>query len=210
MKYDGIIKAIIILFVYLFIEIVVRLSFQLIKNSGINIPIEILLILRSFTILVLFLLYLFSTKNLAVSDLVIQYNYLIFFAIISLLLLFLENFVFGDSLIDPQELSQMQLKYIIFNSILVAPIVEEIICRKFILGSIGQSNIWIGLILSTTIFVLLHFQFSLIDVIVLTIYGLILGMCYIKTNSVINPILLHMMINAVQLSLYIFSNHLKV
>ena len=210
MKYDGIIKAIIILFVYLLIEIVVRLSFLLIKNSGINIPIEILLILRSLTILVLFLFYLFSTKNLAVSDLVIHYNYLIFFAIISLLLLFLENFVFGDSLIDPQELTQMQLKYIIFNSILVAPIVEEIICRKFILGSIGQSNIWIGLILSTTIFVLLHFQFSLIDVIVLTIYGLILGMCYIKTNSVINPILLHMMINAVQLSLYIFSNHLKV
>jgi len=210
LKYDGIIKAIIILFVYLLIEIVVRLSFLLIKNSGINIPIEILLILRSLTILVLFLFYLFSTKNLAVSDLVIHYNYLIFFAIISLLLLFLENFVFGDSLIDPQELTQMQLKYIIFNSILVAPIVEEIICRKFILGSIGQSNIWIGLILSTTIFVLLHFQFSLIDVIVLTIYGLILGMCYIKTNSVINPILLHMMINAVQLSLYIFSNHLKV
>jgi len=210
LKYDGIIKAIIILFVYLLIEIVVRLSFLLIKNSGINIPIEILLILRSLTILVLFLFYLFSTKNLAVSDLVIHYNYLIFFAIISLLLLFLENFVFGDSLIDPQELTQMQLKYIIFNSILVAPIVEEIICRKFILGSIGQSNIWIGLIISTTIFVLLHFQFSLIDVIVLTIYGLILGMCYIKTNSVINPILLHMMINAVQLSLYIFSNHLKV
>lgn len=205
MKYDGILSAILIFFVYLLIEIVARLSFLLIKNSGFNISIDMLLMLRSFTTFILFILYLFFTKKINISDFVVNYKYLSIFAFISLLLLFLENFVFTDLILDSQP-----SKYIIFSSILVAPIIEEIICRKFILGSISQSSIWIGLILSTTIFVLLHFQFNLLDVIFLTIYGLILGVCYIKTNSVINPILIHMMINAVQLSLYIFSYYPKI
>ncbi|MGE7604359.1 CPBP family intramembrane glutamic endopeptidase [Peribacillus sp. NPDC097675] len=203
-------SGLILLVVFLLLQILVRIMFRTIGFSlkHVNIPEDWLRFIRDSTAILTFIIYLFYSNNLDSTDFTISYAWMFFFIILVLSLLIIENLFLNKFTSSESELLDILKQYPIsqiVNILLFAPIIEEIVCRKIILGDMNLGNIWIALIVSTCIFAILHFQFNFFDFILIFIYGLLLGFCYIKTESIINPIILHIFINAIQL-LFIFNN----
>ena len=79
---------------------------------------------------------------------------------------------------------------------LVAPIVEEILIRGFILDSLMNSyTTIIALVISTILFAILHFNF--VQTLSAMICGFILGLIYIMTGSLFCCILTHSLYNII-------------
>ncbi|MBU5439212.1 CPBP family intramembrane metalloprotease [Tissierella sp. MSJ-40] len=77
---------------------------------------------------------------------------------------------------------------------LLAPIVEEILIRAFVLETLRNTyTTIIAIIISTLLFALLHFNF--VQTLSAMICGLVLGLIYIKTNSLSCCILIHALYN---------------
>ena len=202
-------SGLILLVVFLLIQIIVRIMFTSIEFSlkDINLAEDWLRLIRDSTAILTFIIYLIYSNNLNSTDFTIS-SWMFFFLIVALSLLTIEN-LFLNTLTSSNSqllgiLSQYPISQII-TILLFAPIIEEILCRKIILGDMNLENTCIALIVSTLIFAILHFQFNFFDFFLIVLYGLLLGFCYIKTESIINPIILHIFINAIQL-LFIFNN----
>ena len=83
--------------------------------------------------------------------------------------------------------------FIIVTSI-IGPILEEIVFRKVIFGSLYKRfNFWIAGILSSVIFAAIHFDFS--HLLIYTAMGLTFAFLYVKTKRLIVPIIAHMTMN---------------
>jgi len=79
---------------------------------------------------------------------------------------------------------------------LFAPIAEEILMRGFIFtGLQNRHGIMVALIVSTILFALLHFNFS--QTLSSIISGLILGLLYIKTDSLFCCVVAHSLYNSI-------------
>lgn len=94
---------------------------------------------------------------------------------------------------------------------ILAPIFEEILFRKIILGHLLKKySASIAIIISSVFFALGHLRFY--DIGTLTIWGIILGFIYFKTNSIGAAILLHSFIGLltffIQDEFIEFSGHL--
>ncbi|MBM0743165.1 CPBP family intramembrane metalloprotease [Phormidium sp. CLA17] len=85
----------------------------------------------------------------------------------------------------------------IFTTVIVAPITEELLFRGFILQRWATKwNLPRGLIMSSILFGVLH-----PNPIGLTIFGLLMGLLYIKTRSLLVPISCHALNNGVAIAL---------
>ncbi|MGA9287817.1 MAG: type II CAAX endopeptidase family protein [Anaerobacillus sp.] len=85
--------------------------------------------------------------------------------------------------------------FIIVTSI-IGPILEEIVFRKVIFGSLYKRfNFWIAGILSSVIFAAIHFDFS--HILVYAAMGLTFAFLYVKTKRLIVPIIAHMTMNTI-------------
>ncbi|HEY8392264.1 MAG TPA: type II CAAX endopeptidase family protein [Capillibacterium sp.] len=79
---------------------------------------------------------------------------------------------------------------------LLAPVVEEILIRGWVLDSLRENyGIMLALFLSTLFFAALHFNF--VQTLSAVIPGLILGLLYLKTGSLFCCILAHSLYNAI-------------
>jgi membrane protease YdiL (CAAX protease family) len=79
---------------------------------------------------------------------------------------------------------------------LLAPVVEEILIRGYILNSLqDQYGITNALLLSSLFFAVLHF--NLVQTLSALICGLVLGLLYIKTGSLASCILSHSLYNTI-------------
>ncbi|MFR9650190.1 MAG: CPBP family intramembrane glutamic endopeptidase, partial [Rikenellaceae bacterium] len=93
----------------------------------------------------------------------------------------------------------------IISLVVVAPIFEEFICRGVILEALRRkSGVVAALILSSLFFALLHIQITL--VVNAFIMGLMLGYFYIRTRSIVVPIVIHSINNALAYILLYTSN----
>ena len=73
---------------------------------------------------------------------------------------------------------------------IIAPVIEEILMRGFVLGGLKDSyGISIALLLSAALFALLHF--NMVQTLSAFICGIILGILFIKTDSILSCILAH-------------------
>jgi membrane protease YdiL (CAAX protease family) len=82
---------------------------------------------------------------------------------------------------------------IYLNVIFIAPIVEEFLFRGIILNRLSiKWNVKTGIILSSLLFAILHF-----DIIGGFIFGLVMALIYIKTQSLWVPIICHILFNGV-------------
>ncbi len=73
---------------------------------------------------------------------------------------------------------------------IIAPVIEEIIMRGFVLGGLKTSyGIAVALLISSTLFALLHF--NMVQTLSAFISGLILGLLFIKTGSILSCIVAH-------------------
>lgn len=149
--------------------------------------------LRDTITLMLFLFYSYKTRILVKDDFVISFKPLILAAAV----VFLFLYIFTRS--DPnQQYTTAQT----FRAISFSPIIEELICRKLILSELNESGYLItGIIISTIVFVLLHFNFSLNGIIFFLIMNFILIGLQLKTHHIINNMLLHSFSNLVILTL---------
>lgn len=73
---------------------------------------------------------------------------------------------------------------------IIAPVIEEVIMRGFVLGGLKTSyGIAVALLISSTLFALLHF--NMVQTLSAFISGLILGLLFIKTGSILSCIVAH-------------------
>lgn len=88
---------------------------------------------------------------------------------------------------------------------ILAPIVEEILMRSFILNGLKNTyNIPTALIMSTILFAILHFNW--VQTFSALICGIILGLLYIKTDSIICCIVAHCGYNIISYFTMIYPN----
>ena len=82
----------------------------------------------------------------------------------------------------------------ILSAVIFAPILEEIIFRRVIFGSLIQKyNFWISAIVSGVVFAAIHLEFE--HILLYSVCGLIFAYLYYKTKSIWTSIIAHMMLN---------------
>ena len=80
------------------------------------------------------------------------------------------------------------------SAILLTPIIEEVICREI---AYNPENLVFSFILGTIIFIVLHFAFDVKSIVYFFCIACLLFGLRMQSSSVLNPILLHSMINFV-------------
>ena len=87
----------------------------------------------------------------------------------------------------------------------VAPVIEEILMRGFVLGGLKDSyGNSVAILTSATLFALLHF--NMVQTFSAFICGIILGILFIKTESILSCILAHFGYNLISFFIIITSN----
>ena len=80
------------------------------------------------------------------------------------------------------------------SAILLAPIIEEIICREIAFNS---NNLFFSFILSSFLFIILHFSYDISSLIYFLFISSYLFLLRTQSASILNPIVLHSLINLV-------------
>ncbi len=78
---------------------------------------------------------------------------------------------------------------------IIPPITEEIICRGLIIRVLFRNHLFLGLIVSSIFFALIHESDTLIGYLPYFYSGLIFGYTYLKTKRLEVPILIHFINN---------------
>ncbi|MCO4362336.1 CPBP family intramembrane metalloprotease [Staphylococcus agnetis] len=82
--------------------------------------------------------------------------------------------------------------WLLFISISVIPaLVEEVVIRGFIMRVLFRGHLFIGLITSSMIFAILHDGNNIIEYIPYFVFGMLMGLAYLKTRRIEVPILIH-------------------
>lgn len=82
----------------------------------------------------------------------------------------------------------------IFAVVLFGPVLEELLFRRVIFGSLNQkTNFFIATAISALVFALVHFEF--IHLLLYLTTGLILAFLYQQTKRIITPIIAHVCLN---------------
>jgi uncharacterized protein len=81
--------------------------------------------------------------------------------------------------------------------VIMAPLCEELLFRGFMIPGIAQSRLGSmgAIVISSGIWALIHFQYSLFFVGVIFVFGLLLGVAQIKTRSIYVPLAMHSLNN---------------
>ncbi|MEK3763809.1 CPBP family intramembrane glutamic endopeptidase [Solibacillus sp. FSL K6-4121] len=82
----------------------------------------------------------------------------------------------------------------IVATVFLGPVLEELVFRRVIFGSIIQNyNFWIASIISAIIFAAIHMDFT--HILLYTICGMIFSFLYYKTKRLLTPIIAHILLN---------------
>ncbi|MCT6925092.1 CPBP family intramembrane glutamic endopeptidase [Metasolibacillus sp.] len=82
----------------------------------------------------------------------------------------------------------------IVSSVILAPILEELIFRRVIFGSLIQKqNFWVSAFISALLFGIVHMELT--HIILYTSMGLIFSFLYYKTKRLMTSIIAHMLLN---------------
>ncbi|MGM8213854.1 lysostaphin resistance A-like protein [Virgibacillus sp. W0430] len=97
------------------------------------------------------------------------------------------------------EISRMAPIFIIIPAV-IAPILEEIIFRKIIFGSLyKRTNFFIAAIISALVFGFIHGE--PIHILIYASMGFVFAFLYVQTKRIIVPIIVHMCLNTISVSL---------
>lgn len=92
------------------------------------------------------------------------------------------------------QLSKIAPAFIVIPAIL-APILEEIVFRKVIFGSLyKRMNFFLAAVISSLIFGVIHLDLT--HLLIYTVMGFVFAFLYVKTKRIIIPIIVHMGINS--------------
>lgn len=86
------------------------------------------------------------------------------------------------------------------STVLIAPVFEELVFRGIIFQRWAYRwNVRVAIVLSSLVFALLHFSFSTF------IVGIVLSLIYIRTRTLLIPIIMHALNNLLSTSIIIYS-----
>ncbi|MBG3296959.1 CPBP family intramembrane metalloprotease [Staphylococcus aureus] len=100
----------------------------------------------------------------------------------------------NETLID-EEFEDVPYHLALISIAIIPPIAEEIICRGLIIRVLFRNHLFLGLIVSSIFFALIHESDTLIGYLPYFYSGLIFGYTYLKTKRLEVPILIHFINN---------------
>lgn len=100
----------------------------------------------------------------------------------------------NETLID-EEFEDVPYYLALISIAIIPPITEEIICRGLIIRVLFRNHLFLGLIVSSIFFALIHESDTLIGYLPYFYSGLIFGYTYLKTKRLEVPILIHFINN---------------
>ena len=94
----------------------------------------------------------------------------------------------------PSELSKWLL---VFGVAFMAPILEELIFRGYLLKGFAHSFIGVygAIFLTSLIWAVIHFQYEVVYLVMIFFIGLVLGYARFKSNSIYIPMMMHIVFN---------------
>ncbi len=104
--------------------------------------------------------------------------------------------LFGLMLADPDD-NPSSMIYMIVDSVyavIIAPIIEEIVFRGFVLKNFSRYNVYTGIVMSGLLFGLMHGNFY--QFIFTVPFGMALAYMTVKSNSILPAIFAHFLANA--------------
>ena len=83
--------------------------------------------------------------------------------------------------------------------VLAAPLVEELLVRGFLFGTLRAKGIRVGWVVAVTtlVFAVVHTQYDLHDVVVVGLIGLLLGLARARYESIVPSMAMHALSNAI-------------
>lgn len=129
-----------------------------------------------------------------------------------IIIIFVGNSISGNEQAVRELIDKVPL-FMLFETLIYAPITEEIIFRKSIKDIINNKKAYI--IISGLVFGLVHVAFSITDIkeiffiLPYSIIGMIFASCYYKTNNIFSTITSHSLHNSLTLILYIISKMIR-
>ena len=88
---------------------------------------------------------------------------------------------------------------LVFSVIFMAPLVEEVVFRGFLLKGFSNSfmGVWGAIIVTSALWAMLHLQYEFAYMAVIFMVGLVFGYARVKTNSLFVPMTMHFFMNLV-------------
>jgi len=95
--------------------------------------------------------------------------------------------------------SALSMWVLLFAVIFMAPLVEEIVFRGFLLKGFSQTfmGAYGAIVVTSLLWAMLHMQYELAYVAVIFVVGLVFGYARLKTNSILTPLMMHFVMNLV-------------
>lgn len=86
--------------------------------------------------------------------------------------------------------------FAVFSIVIFAPILEEIIFRRIIFGTLlPKTNFFVAAMVSAIVFGIIHFEFT--HILLYAVSGFIFAFIYYKTKRIMASIISHMMLNGI-------------
>ncbi|MBE5666606.1 CPBP family intramembrane metalloprotease [Staphylococcus sp. SS251] len=181
------------------IAILKMLVIFLVINYGTDVSIDheyvgLFIILLGVVLLKVLNINLLSFKKLKFTHILyIIFGYLLMYGLDSLYAMFAPP-TLNETLID-EEFEDIPFHLSLISIAIIPPITEEIICRGLILRVLFRNHLFLGLIVSSIFFALIHASDTLIGYLPYFYSGLIFGYTYLKTKRLEVPILIHFINN---------------
>ncbi|CDR21250.1 CPBP family intramembrane glutamic endopeptidase [Staphylococcus argenteus] len=181
------------------IAVLKMLLIFLVINYGTDFSIEheyigLFIILLGVVLLKVLNINLLSFKKLKFTHILyIIFGYLLMYGLDSLYAMFAPP-TLNETLID-EEFEDIPFHLSLISIAIIPPITEEIICRGLILRVLFRNHLFLGLIVSSIFFALIHASDTLIGYLPYFYSGLIFGYTYLKTRRLEVPILIHFINN---------------
>jgi len=95
--------------------------------------------------------------------------------------------------------SVLSMWVLLFAVIFMAPLVEEVVFRGFLLKGFSQTfmGAYGAIVVTSLLWAMLHMQYELAYVAVIFVVGLVFGYARLKTNSILTPLMMHFFMNLV-------------
>ncbi len=98
---------------------------------------------------------------------------------------------------------------VIIISIVLAPIIEELLFRGMILKKLNNHiNTKLAIVIQAMLFSLIHFNIS--QLVPTLLLGIFLGICYIKFDNIIAPIIVHLVFNSIGITIMVIPESLQI
>ncbi|EGQ0541970.1 CPBP family intramembrane glutamic endopeptidase [Staphylococcus aureus] len=184
-------------------------EWSLVKNSQWPYTTDLIITIVDVTTLLL-LLYVLKKRNFYLSSISIQKSYitLIVFAILAFVIIFISDNIYDHFYPKPplgalpieEKVITFFVEFII--AVISGPIFEELLFRGLLLKYVFTDRPILGLIISTSLFILVHPSGDWSTIWYHGVPGMVLGIVYIYTKSIKVPIAVHIALN--------FVSHIKL